>query len=656
VADLNRTVSIIFTGEDRASAAAAQVEAKIGGIGREAGGAQGKVAALDGELQQLASNDRRIQAVVAGLQALAASLVLREFIDANVQVEQFQRTLTLVTGSSQQAKAEFEFVRDVAGRLGLAVRDVGGAYANLAAATNGTNLQGQQTRDIFEAVSRAMGALGRSSADTQGAFLAITQIVSKGRVSLEELNGQLGERLPGALQIAARGLGVTTEELIKLVENGQLTATQFLPAFARALNATFAGATFDGYQASLNRLRNAIDDAFVTLGDTGAFDVLTKGLQLGTAAIVGAIGTLTLLGEVAAAVFAKLQLGDSFNFGAAVEESFNKAANSMRRASEAVLGVNQGTDATAASAIKAGNELAGAFERGKLSAKELEAAAREVDKSLKALGIDPKTFLDPIKELDKAFTDLAKNPAASGDQIVTGLIGALRSLPQEANLDELRRQLAFAFRDGRISAEEYAQGLALIETKARGLSPSFGPVTDAVRRQGEESDKAAKAAERATEKAQQYRLELEKLASNERIKNIEARVSIRTAELEAQTKQVQAAFESINATVADTGKSLQSLFGLFSKNDISFSQLRKIEDQIDKENQRRDDALKLQRELVQAQIAQFRAQTQALERGDSLIKIDGAGLQPHLEAFMWEILRTIQVRVNRDGLKLLLGT
>ena len=40
----------------------------------------------------------------------------------------------------------------------------------------------------------------------------------------------------------------------------------------------------------------------------------------------------------------------------------------------------------------------------------------------------------------------------------------------------------------------------------------------------------------------------------------------------------------------------------------------------------------------------------------ALIKIDGAGLQPHLEAFMWEILRTIQTRVNADGLKLLLGT
>jgi hypothetical protein len=49
------------------------------------------------------------------------------------------------------------------------------------------------------------------------------------------------------------------------------------------------------------------------------------------------------------------------------------------------------------------------------------------------------------------------------------------------------------------------------------------------------------------------------------------------------------------------------------------------------------------------------AEAQQIAKGDALIKIDGAGLQPHLEAFMWEILKAIQVRVNRDGLPFVLG-
>jgi ribosomal protein S9 len=69
----------------------------------------------------------------------------------------------------------------------------------------------------------------------------------------------------------------------------------------------------------------------------------------------------------------------------------------------------------------------------------------------------------------------------------------------------------------------------------------------------------------------------------------------------------------------------------------------------------REQSFELQKELTRAQIDAIKAQTRAVEGGDALIKIDGAGLQPQLEAFMWEILRTIQVRVNQQGLKLLLG-
>ena len=46
---------------------------------------------------------------------------------------------------------------------------------------------------------------------------ALAQMASKGTVSMEELRQQLGDRLPGALGLAAKGLGITEQELIKLV-------------------------------------------------------------------------------------------------------------------------------------------------------------------------------------------------------------------------------------------------------------------------------------------------------------------------------------------------------------------------------------------------------------------------------------------------------
>ena len=657
MADLTKTVSIIFESEDRVTVTTDKIARTFQAVGTEASGAAAKVDQLDKEMDDLGKKAPAIASVSSALQALAASLVVKAFIDANVEAEKFTRTMTLLKGSSEAAAQEFAFVKDTANRLGLEIAVTAGAYSSLTAATNGTALQGESTRVIFEAVARAMAALGRSSEETGGAFLAITQIVSKGRVSLEELNGQLGERLPGALQIAARGLGITTTELIKLVETGGLTAEQFLPRFASELNRTFASATFDGYVASLARLKNSIGDAFLTIGDAGAFNILIKGVQGATAVITGSVASFVLLGEVAGALAAKLSLGKSFDFGAAVEASINKAANATRGANEALLGAESATKAVGDAGTAAGAKLAsGLAGTAVQSADAWKKASGEIDKALKALGIDPKTLVDPVIEVNGAFKDLATNIAASGELIITGLIGALQKLPQDASLDTLRQQIAYAFRDGKINAEEYAQALALIDTKQKGLSPSFGPVSDAARRQAEELAKTAKEAKKASEDLDKYRLELEKLASNERIKNIEAKVSLNIAQLQEDTKRAQAVFESLDNTVNSTGDLIGSLFGLFKDMDsLSFGAIRAIEDQIEKENQRRQEALNMQKKLVEAQIAQIRAQTQALEKGDSIIKVDGAGLKPHLEAFMWEILRTIQVRVNADGLKMLLG-
>lgn len=146
------------------------------------------------------------------------------------------------------------------------------------------------------------------------------------------------------------------------------------------------------------------------------------------------------------------------------------------------------------------------------------------------------------------------------------------------------------------------------------------------------------------------------LASNERIKFIEANVSLNIAELEANTKIATALIEGISNTITASSDLLGDLFGQFKDlNGLDSTARNKLFEQIDKENIIKKDAFELQKKLTEAQIAMMKAQTDALINGDGMIKIDGAGLAPHLEAFMWEVLQAIQVKVNKDGLKLLLG-
>lgn len=199
----------------------------------------------------------------------------------------------------------------------------------------------------------------------------------------------------------------------------------------------------------------------------------------------------------------------------------------------------------------------------------------------------------------------------------------------------------------------YDEALGKLVTVYGSTSDAAIKATGSFAAVGASASDQAKKVDEATKKSQEYQLKMEEIASNERIKIIEAKVTLNVAELEAQTKQVEAAFDSISTTINSTGDLLGSLFGNLAGAD-AFTKLEIIE-QIEAENKRRDAALELQRKLTEAEIENVQAKTRALDRGDSLIKIDGTGLAPQLEAFMWEVLKAIEVRANATYLEYLQG-
>ena len=156
-----------------------------------------------------------------------------------------------------------------------------------------------------------------------------------------------------------------------------------------------------------------------------------------------------------------------------------------------------------------------------------------------------------------------------------------------------------------------------------------------------------------TKNAQDFQARMEEIASDERIKTIEASVTLNVARLEADVERVKATFASIDTTIASTSDLIGNLFGLLG--DAGAYDKLNIQSQIDLENKRRQEALDIQKELAKAEIARIEAQTRQLDRGDPWIRIDGTGLQPQLEAFMWEILKAIRTQVSQEFGNFLLG-
>jgi len=248
--------------------------------------------------RSLRGNVRRAERAIFSLQsaflALGAGQALRGIARAGIQIQRIERGLETATGSAEAAARELGFVRDTANELGLDLETAAQSFTNLSAAAQGTAIQGRETREIFTAVSQASRALGISADQTQGAFRAIEQIISKGTVQAEELRGQLGERLPGAFQIAAKAMGVTTQELGKLLERGEVVADEFLPRFADELQNRFASAATSAAndaQAAFNRFSTAIFELQAAIAESGVLDALAD-LATGTANAVRGLSVL----------------------------------------------------------------------------------------------------------------------------------------------------------------------------------------------------------------------------------------------------------------------------------------------------------------------------------------------------------------------------
>lgn len=190
--------------------------------------------------------ERSVQRLITRIGGLYAAW---DTLNKAAQDDALRRSVDFAT--SGQGVQNLGFLNKTVDELGLVLPKAQQGFKLLAGSTKGTVLEGQATRDIFLAVSKASTVMGLSAANQEGAFNALAQMASKGNVQAEELRGQLGERLPGAFNIAARAMGVTTKQLNKMLDNGEVLAEDFLPKFAAELNNTFEGSVASASQSAV---------------------------------------------------------------------------------------------------------------------------------------------------------------------------------------------------------------------------------------------------------------------------------------------------------------------------------------------------------------------------------------------------------------------
>ncbi|MGL4883098.1 MAG: tape measure protein, partial [Waterburya sp.] len=216
-------------------------------------------------------------------------LDLRTLINKGIEFQQLKIKLSFITPDGQSPIGYLESIKTKANSSGVDLTQYANNIVAFDRATLNTPIAGQ-SQDIYERFSKGLAGMPRES--QQNALIAVTQIAAKGKVSLEELNGQLSETMPGALSSAAKAMGVTNGELIKMVANGDVLSEDLLPKLAQQLEIE-----------SLPKLASSIDSGAFALNELNNEFTIFQG-QLGEVALTaskpfmgGLSGTLKTLNQ-----------------------------------------------------------------------------------------------------------------------------------------------------------------------------------------------------------------------------------------------------------------------------------------------------------------------------------------------------------------------
>jgi len=210
-------------------------------------------------MSQLTSLATKAGTAIAGVFAFSQIKAFGEAVfETTLKFQQFQKVLDFTSGSALAGGRSFQFLIDTSNKLGISLEASVAGYKTLSGAASQAGLSNSQTQKVFENVAQAVKAFGLSSEDAKGVFLALGQIISKGTVQAEELRGQIGERIPGAFSIAAKAIGVTEQELNKMMATGKLSSKDFIiPFTAELAKASEAAGGTNGLAQNVNKIGNA---------------------------------------------------------------------------------------------------------------------------------------------------------------------------------------------------------------------------------------------------------------------------------------------------------------------------------------------------------------------------------------------------------------
>jgi tape measure domain-containing protein len=185
-----------------------------------------------------------------------------EAFEAAKGLATYKNQLQAVTAESGTFEQSFAFVDGLAARFNVPLDSARQGFIKLYASMEPAGFDQGQIEGLFTGISKASAAFGLSADKVDRVNYAFAQMASKGQIMSEELKGQLGDVLPGALGLFAEAAQMSIPEFSKAMEDGAFKGEameQVLGNVSILLNTKFGPAAEGAaktLQGAVNQIQN----------------------------------------------------------------------------------------------------------------------------------------------------------------------------------------------------------------------------------------------------------------------------------------------------------------------------------------------------------------------------------------------------------------
>jgi tape measure domain-containing protein len=427
-------------------------------------------------LGQLGNQLRTIQGLAAT--ALGGSLAggmigdLAKTADAWTNL---QARIKLVTGEGAAFTGAFEGVQEIALRTNATLQSTGELFTRIAAAGKTLGLSQAEALSLTESINQSIALSGSTAQESDAAIRQVIQGLQSGVLRGEEFNSVM-EQSPRLAKALADGLGVTTGELRKMAEAGQLSADVVIRALQG--QAATLQKEFDTLPATVGRALQNLSTQWTRY--VGEVDQ-ANGISAKAASVLnGLANNLDLVGAgllalgKAAIAYKVLQLASTFTEKAVAARA---AATATAAETAATVAHTAATRANTVAIVARNAAASGGAAAATGSVSALGTAAALAGRSL--LGMVAVGVVANIKEVGVWIGETAAKLAGYRDKAADAAV-------EQDRLEAAARAVGQAAREQAQAAEQASEAALGLSDVSRKLVGDFEETT----KKGEDAGKA----------------------------------------------------------------------------------------------------------------------------------------------------------------------